>query len=125
MSIRVICPNGHVLNVKDTLAGKSGLCPKCKAKVEVPEVKAGEFSEDVIMTILGPNVSGPSVSGVGGRAVAPRDSPVPIEPSSAVPLMVERNLPPKKSCHKCHREILAEIHICPFCHTYIAELSDF
>ncbi len=32
---------------------------------------------------------------------------------------------PKKSCHKCNQEIESGTHICPHCHTYIANLSDF
>jgi len=36
MPIEVQCPNGHQLWVKDELAGKTGLCPRCRAKVQVP-----------------------------------------------------------------------------------------
>ena len=32
---------------------------------------------------------------------------------------------PKKICYKCNQEISAGIHICPYCHTYIANLNDF
>ena len=115
MSIRVVCPNGHVLNVKDSLAGKTGLCPKCKARVEVPRPVKGGLSEDAIMDLLGPPASGPSGPAVAGVDVNAAEMPSP----------GERKLTPKKSCHNCNREISAEIHICPFCHTYIAQLSDF
>ncbi len=114
MSIRVVCPNGHVLKVKDNLAGKTGLCPQCKARVEVPDVPKGGLSEDAIMNILGPHVPERSTESDSGRA-----------PESGDSSGLERSLTPKKSCHKCNREISAGIHICPFCHTYIAELSDF
>ena len=30
MSIRCVCQNGHVLKVKESFAGTSGLCPSCK-----------------------------------------------------------------------------------------------
>lgn len=36
MSISVICPNGHRITAKETLAGKSVRCPKCKAVIEIP-----------------------------------------------------------------------------------------
>jgi hypothetical protein len=117
MSIRVVCPNGHVLNVKKSLAGKVGLCPTCKARVQVPEPRRQELSEDAIMRILGPHVPGPAVHAAGRGGSDPAET---LRSSDA-----EGNSPPKKSCHKCNREISSAIHICPFCHTYIAELSDF
>jgi hypothetical protein len=40
MGIRVSCPNGHKLNVKEQLAGKRGICPVCRATFEIPS--AGE-----------------------------------------------------------------------------------
>jgi len=115
MSIRVSCPNGHALVVKDSFAGKVGLCPKCKARVSVPEPAEDELSEDLIMNILGPHKAGP-----------PKPFSVPEEmPPSELAVGGDKSSPPKKSCHKCNREISAAIHICPFCHTYIAELTDF
>ncbi|MEA1951315.1 MAG: hypothetical protein U9N87_08020 [Planctomycetota bacterium] len=37
MSIQVICPSCHTrFKVSDKFAGKSGACPKCKGKIEVP-----------------------------------------------------------------------------------------
>lgn len=121
MSIRVVCPNGHVLNVKDGLAGKTGLCPKCKARVVVPRPQEDGLSEDAIMNILGPHVSEPPAA--DGPGAGPPEAPERFPAGSSPP--TGRTLTPKKSCHKCNREISAEIHICPFCHTYIAELSDF
>lgn len=109
MSIRVVCPNGHTLKVRDSFAGKAGLCPTCKARVEVPQVQA-ELSEDAIMSILGPHVTSDE------------------QPSRGVSHPVgdhDRSLTPKKSCHQCNRQISAAIHICPHCHTYIAKLADF
>jgi hypothetical protein len=117
MSIRVVCPNGHVLKVKDSFAGKIGLCPTCKARVEVPRPPQGELSEDAILGILGPYVPRPASPDSARKDLRPADTPRVSETDS--------NSPPKKSCHKCNREIAAGIHICPFCHTYIAELGDF
>lgn len=36
MGIRFFCPQGHKLNVKSFLAGKTGFCPYCNARVEIP-----------------------------------------------------------------------------------------
>jgi anti-sigma B factor antagonist len=53
MSIKVICPNGHELHVKSEFAGKSGLCPHCKSRIEVPKPAAKAVSEDDLMAVLG------------------------------------------------------------------------
>jgi len=108
MSIRVVCPNGHTLKVRESFAGKVGLCPTCKARVEVPKLQE-DFSEDAIMGILEPHVTGDEQSD---------RTPYPVERR-------DRGLTPKKSCNQCNRQISAAIHICPHCHTYIARLADF
>lgn len=36
MGIRFYCPQGHKLNVKSFLAGKIGICPDCKTRVQIP-----------------------------------------------------------------------------------------
>ena len=36
MGIRFYCPNGHKLNVKAFQAGKTGICPQCGAKMQIP-----------------------------------------------------------------------------------------
>ena len=38
MGIVCHCPNGHRVKVKDTLAGKRGLCPQCGATFSIPAV---------------------------------------------------------------------------------------
>lgn len=117
MSIRVACPNGHILNVKDSLAGKIGLCPTCKARVQVPSVSGGQLSEDAILNILGPPKSSPNWDGAG------HEGPDPTE--AAPPSESDRGGPPLKTCEKCNQLILAATHICPYCHTYIGKLEDF
>jgi len=114
MSIRVTCPNGHHLKVKDSLAGRVGLCPMCHAKVRVPELSK-VVSEDDILGFLGPHdpsqdshLGSASDSGLGGSKIG----------------LGERTSPPKKSCSNCNREIAAGTHICPFCRMYIANLRD-
>jgi hypothetical protein len=44
MGIRFYCPRGHKLNVKSFLAGKTGYCPYCHARVEIPRESTRESS---------------------------------------------------------------------------------
>jgi hypothetical protein len=114
MSIRCVCPNGHVLKVKESLAGTSGLCPTCRARVKVPRLRTVPVSEDAIMDLL-------------GRDPLPQaDTATYVDLADTVPLpgAPERGTP-MKSCYKCNQEISSGIHICPYCHTYIANLKDF
>lgn len=115
MSIRCVCPNGHVLKVKDSLAGTTGLCPACKAKVRVPRPQSSPVSEDAILDILGRE-----------SKARQSDTATYYDTSDTVPLPggKDRGMP-TKSCYKCNEEISAGIHICPYCHTYIAKLEDF
>lgn len=112
MSITVVCPNGHALQVKDVYAGRSGFCPHCRAVIQVPQLPARpQLSEEAILGFLGvgePRGRAPALAAVA-RASRVAEAPVP----------------PKKSCSKCHREVLGGTHICPFCHTYIVAPSDF
>ena len=143
MSIQVTCPNGHTLNVKDSCAGKVGLCPACKARIKVP-YPSGGMSEDDIISVLGPHEprtagsgdslaasssifsssergSDSSYSGIGGS------SGVGIASSSGIGIgdsRIESSAPPRKTCTSCRREISSGTHICPFCRTYIANLND-
>ena len=114
MGIKVSCPNGHTIEVKDSLAGKTGLCPACKARITVPEILPEGLSEDAILGILGD--SDPTR---GGKA-----DPGGVE----VEVPFEDYKPPQrtlKSCQSCGREISVQTHICPFCYHYIANPKDF
>jgi hypothetical protein len=114
MSIKCQCSNGHVLHVKDSLAGKSGLCPHCRVRVNVPDPRA-DVSEDVILGILGNHVQPPR-----GDTVSDIDVFADTTPSG-----IYRQIQPKKCCDRCNEEIPLGTHICPHCHTYIASLRDF
>ena len=118
MSISVVCPNGHALQVKEAYAGKTGFCPHCRAAVQVPQPSAREaLSEEAILAFLGPHQ--PSHGRTPGVTEAAR---VWEQPATAAPAA------PKKNCGKCHREIPATEHVCPFCRTYVATAatsSDF
>jgi hypothetical protein len=114
MTIQVSCPNGHSLQVNEIYAGRAGLCPLCKARIEIPKPVRTDLTEDAILGFLGPYDPKHAHATAVPDGAAPKDRHSPASPS-----------PPKKSCEKCNREILAATHICPFCHTYIAGLSDF
>jgi hypothetical protein len=117
MSIRCMCPNGHVLKVKESQAGMTGLCPACRAKVRVPRPRPATepVTEDAILDILGRQPHSPQA-----------DTATYYDTSDTVPLPgVQERGTPKKSCYKCNEEIDSGTHICPHCHTYIAKLEDF
>jgi len=119
MSIVVHCPKGHVLKVKNSMAGKTGLCPFCKGQVYVyvpiPEEKK-DLSEESILDFLG---SAKAKSDTNSSGINLEDAEVFHRQEK------HQHDTPWKSCVKCNREIPAKIHICPFCHTYIADLAGF
>ena len=110
MSIRVVCPNGHGLRVQDASAGKTGLCPVCKALVKVPELGPQPVTEDAILGFLGPQPA----------KASPATATVDRAPTKAT---IDGPMPPKKSCERCNQEILATTHVCPHCHTYVGGVS--
>ena len=114
MSIRVVCPNGHALQVKSELAGKTGLCPICKAPTKIPTPHPEGFSEDSIMGVLGSGFSPP------GNAAAQHDK----ASSAWGDKQREAQKPPKKNCSKCKQEIPTGTTICPHCHTFIGNFND-
>lgn len=137
MSIKVKCPNGHQLKVKDSFAGKTGLCPMCKAEIHVPVPEpAGLISEDDIIDVLGAHAplsnhsastSGISLDPALDSTLAGSDSSLQLGEKIARTHASDSTVShamPKKICTKCNREISAGFHICPFCRTYVANLSD-
>ncbi len=128
MSIEVVCPNGHVLHVKDSLAGKTGLCPTCKARISVPATppltaargnppSGGKLTEDAILDILGPHEQDPSRSYESLDDTTPAGAPAPIN-------MEGGPAPTKTSCSRCHQVVPLGTVICPHCRTFIAALKD-
>ena len=126
MSIQVVCPNGHVLKVTDDCAGKTGLCPVCRARVKVPKPSDEQLSEDAIMSILGTydrTKARKKLADVSDLAAA--DTPKALRGQGSPEEPARGASPPKKSCPHCNQAVIAGIHICPHCHTYIAGLDDF
>jgi hypothetical protein len=117
MSIEVKCPNGHHLKLKDSMAGVTGRCPLCKAVVQVPKPEPPKaISEDAILDFLGPSptLDDKSLSDTihdFGDSTIMRGSGI--------------HHTPRKTCIKCNRDIPALIHICPYCHTYLSELTAY
>jgi hypothetical protein len=120
MPIRCVCPKGHVLKVQESFAGSTGLCPVCKSRVRVPALRNEKVSEDAVMAILGPPE----------EPVSPSDV---LSDADQEQLTLEANLRSGvlgrsavvKACSRCKKEIPVGTHICPYCRTYIAQLSDF
>jgi hypothetical protein len=89
MGIRFSCPNGHKLNVKETLAGKRGICPACGAKFVIPSAT----DSGSVTGSPAPSVAASSQSAAGSAAAAPSivialaDPPVapaaPVAPTAA------------------------------------------
>ena len=100
--------------VKDSFAGTSGLCPSCKGRVDVPKPEEKvhfrrRYTRSSGQTDTAERVDAES----SGVLLAASDSGL-------------HRLPfPKKICSRCNREVTLGTHICPHCHTYIANLSDF
>ena len=81
MSIKVTCPNGHELQVKNEFAGKTGVCPTCKARIVVPVPEPKAVSEDDLLAVLGTPRFVPRVP--VSDEPAPRHSPVAAQGAEA------------------------------------------
>ncbi|HEY3392791.1 MAG TPA: hypothetical protein VGK58_08795 [Lacipirellulaceae bacterium] len=98
MGIRLSCPNGHKLNVKDNLAGKRGICPACGAKFVIPAASepapaagqpAGDTGISAQSAAAGGAPSSPSI--VIALADAPPKSAPVIAPAAPAPPAVNVN----------------------------------
>ena len=116
MSIRVVCPNGHLLKIKSKYAGKSGLCPICKGRIVVPKPEPDTLSEDSIMDVLDPHESG-----LSGKALEMSDSHAELVEKETEEWW-EAHDAPLKICARCDKEIPSDAHVCPFCKTYVVSL---
>ncbi|MGA2253727.1 MAG: STAS domain-containing protein [Thermoguttaceae bacterium] len=133
MSIKVTCPNGHALQVKSEFAGKSGLCPHCKARIIVPRSEPEPVSEDDLLEVLGPprvvhHVAVPSDPSPHHHPAVSKEGMVKEEPKKQEPKKEGAAIPAgsallrrKKVCPKCC-EIISVTHSdCPRCHTPLSE----
>lgn len=88
MGIRVACPNGHRLNVKNELAGLRGVCPACGEAVAIPLFEAESTAPSAVQPPLStepapePQPSAPAPQPQAAAAGA-KSSPPP-EPPAAI-----------------------------------------
>jgi anti-anti-sigma factor len=153
MSIEVTCPNGHSMRVKTEFAGKSGLCPYCKARIAVPDmstirVASGStgLSEDELLAVLGPPRPAPRTvvaeappHQVAKPAQAQAGVPPPHWPQSPQPETSDPHDEPVKEssanplgaafvhrrrvCPKCCEIVPFASKECPHCHTSLSGWS--
>jgi len=76
MGIRFFCPNGHKLNVKEHLAGKTGFCPECGVRLAIPYQSTRKSSRELHQEKVG-NESPPDVPTPGPTPAAffPEETP--------------------------------------------------
>jgi len=117
MSIEVTCPNGHTLKVKDKYAGQTGLCPRCQARILVPEPAKAGMTEEAIVDLLGP----PSRDDLQNLPVHqdPRHLGDSSDPSMSGSSILSAS--PTRECPKCRRQVKATYRICPHCSTYFSD----
>lgn len=101
MSIEVSCGNGHRLKVQNSFAGKTGLCPVCRAPVRVPRPQA--VSEDDVLGFIG-QPTGPSTK-----------SPVDLSdlPPTAPPAGATAGK--QVQCPQCLQVVSVSYSYCPRC----------
>ncbi len=108
MSIQVICPNGHLLTVPDSSAGRMGLCPVCKAPVKVPLLDTRPITENAVVGVLGESP----------RAVPAQTASAGKDPGEGEP-NTGRTHPIR--CNLCNRELGEKASKCPFCHAPLGD----
>ena len=110
MSIRVVCPKGHSLKIKDKYAGRTGFCPLCKSPIKIP------VPDEEIPGGLVRGIYDPSKSGLSGLALeVPEFIDDPADEDSEDTMQI---------CGKCQKEVPASAQVCPHCKAYIATLND-
>jgi hypothetical protein len=129
MVIIVCCRNGHVLRVKDEYAGKTGFCPHCRCKVEVPPSapETGErgMSEEEVLAALG---TPRQRAGLAFDQPAPKDASRPLEEDvredsvhdseeseSGISLLGSATARPQQRCAKCGHVMSVAFMHCPRC----------
>jgi anti-anti-sigma factor len=123
MAIKVTCPNGHVLDVKDKYAGKSGLCPLCRARVEVPQPE--QVSDDEVLAILGPPKAPPPTPTPSEEFVHQDPRHDEVKKESGVSLLGSSLLRRKKACPKCGDIVSFAFAVCPRCGTPLSAGTGF
>ena len=119
MAIKVTCPNGHLLRVKDEFAGKSGLCPHCRARIQVPQPE--KMSDDDVMAML--DTAAPSAAARPAEEYVHQDAQHDERlAESGIGLHASSLTRRKKVCSGCGNITSYTFKICPRCAT---PLSDY
>ena len=120
MSIKVTCPSGHQLKLKEKYAGQTGLCPKCQARIYVPDPNEAQVTEDSVVDMLGPPMHEEEslpVHQESRHRRRPGDSASGTGQSGTSLLGAETF-----TCPKCRKVVSTTYHICPHCWTYFADM---
>jgi hypothetical protein len=121
MAITVECPGGHKLRVKDEYAGRTGYCPRCKAKVKVPAAKS--VTDDDILAIVNRSGSREPEPGVPSDSVL--DHGAPAKGTSGLSLLGSSMIRGQKLCPACYHLASFSFSVCPTCGTPLPDkLSD-
>jgi hypothetical protein len=79
MGIRFYCPNGHKLNVKEFQAGRTGICPFCGEKMQIPLESTRPSSKQEQDSPQG----GAYAVAIDPESVAEAEAQQPLSPGSA------------------------------------------
>jgi hypothetical protein len=101
MSIEVVCPNGHALRLKEKYAGKSGLCPHCHSRVEVPHLLRDEDVLGYLGDWIAPPAPVESPSESDDADVLDQTPRTP-EHESGLSLLGSSIIRHNKVCPQCH-----------------------
>jgi len=78
MGIVAFCPNGHRINVKDSFAGRKGLCPTCGAKFRIPAAGSAIETPGAALPTARLLDVDPAVAATLPRVLPFDDAPAPI-----------------------------------------------
>jgi len=117
MAITVKCPGGHTLRVKNEYAGRTGYCPRCKAKITVPDVRS--LSDDDILAIVQGRGSSKPVPAVPSDSVL--DDQPPAENASGLSLLGSSKIRGQKVCPGCYQLASFSFSVCPTCGTRLPD----
>ncbi len=90
------CANGHKIQVKDKYRGRKLTCPKCRARVRVPEL---DESDDPL-------------SDLGLLEILGDVAPLPPQPDPIEKL-------PDRTCPQCGGTISHNVTVCQHCQTFL------
>lgn len=125
MPIKLKCNCGQVLNVPDSLAGKTGKCPKCQAALRIPAAAATATAQPATQAVAKPAAAKPtaakpaSAKPVAAKSAQPvaKQAPVAAASSGMDDLLDEIGLTKKTGpvCPKCGGSIQRNAALCTHC----------